>query len=420
MPSMKLFIKIFLDSLSLTIQELWSNRLRTFLSLFGVAIGIFCIITVLSVLDSFEKSIRDSFKRLGDDVVFITRESWSEDPMMNWWKYLKRPYCDYSEYKYLSEKSQQAEAVCMRSIIGGKEIKYNEIVSNDHFIVAATHAFGSIFSLECSSGRYFSQYESYHGYPGVLLGSKVVETLFPVNVDPIGKELKVMGHKVKILGVLKQEGKSVLGDGFDEVVILPFEFLRKFYDVTQKSNIPLIAAKAKPGVSLDELEDEIQGLMRATRKIRPRDPDNFSLNRMSILTNFLDKIFALINAAGWVIGIFSILVGAFGIANIMFVSVKSRTKIIGIKKSIGAKYIHILTEFLCESVILAIVGGLLGLIMCFLMLKLGNMFLESFELLLSLNNVLVAIIISSLAGVVAGLIPAIMAARMDPVEAIRK
>jgi len=417
---MSVFLKIILDSLGLTLQELWANKLRTFLSLFGISIGIFCIITVLSVLDSFESSIRDSFKRLGDDVIFITRESWSEDPMMNYWKYLKRPYCDYQEFRYIQEKSLNAQAVCIRVIIGGKEIQYRDNTLTQNFIIGASHEFGNIFSVECENGRNFSPYESANGVAGVLVGSEVAENLFPGNVDPIDKEIKVMGQRVRVIGVIKKEGKSILGDGFDKVVILPLEFLRKFYDINSKNGIPTIAVKAKPGIGLENLEDELQGLMRATRKIKPREEDNFSLNRISVLTNFLDKIFSLINTAGWLIGIFSILVGSFGIANIMFVSVKSRTKIIGIKKAVGAKYLHILVEFLFESVILAIVGGLLGLCICLFILYLGNLFLDSLELVLNLKNVFTALIISSIAGIMAGLFPAIIAAKLDPVEAIRK
>lgn len=415
---MLIFFKILIEGVRLAIQELWANGLRTFLSILGITIGIFCVIAVLTMVDSVEKNVRQSLERLGNDVIYINRFPWNEEPGDTWWKYRKRPNPSFQDFKAIQERVGSADLTAMRIFLAGRRLKYSNNTIDNSVVIGGTNDFGYIYNFDFESGRYFSLSEANLGHNVMILGHTIAQELFPM-IDPVGKFVKYMGRKVRVIGVLKKEGESILGDGFDQVAILPFNYLRRYVDVNSRFVSPMIVVKAKKDVNNEQLEEEIAGTLRATRKLKPIEENNFALNKISFLSNILDSIFGVINIAGWLIGIFAILVGGFGIANIMFVSVKERTNIIGIKKSLGAKNHFILFEFLIESICLCFLGGLLGLALVSLLTWVGTYFIESFKLVLSYNNVLVGMFMSVIIGCIAGFIPALSAARLNPVEAIR-
>jgi putative ABC transport system permease protein len=227
-----------------------------------------------------------------------------------------------------------------------------------------------------------------------------------------------MGRKLLVLGVMKKEGKGTF-DSFilDDVVLLPLNYFRNIIDIRRQSANPMIWVQAKPNVSVYELSDELRVLMRSYRRQKPSEEDSFALNQTSLINNQLDQLFAVLKTAGFFIGIFSIIVGGFGIANIMFVSVKERTRIIGIQKATGAKNYFILLQFLFESIMLSLAGGIIGLFIVFLGSVIINASSE-FAVYLTMNNILLGIGISSLIGMVSGFAPAWQGARMDPVVAI--
>lgn len=412
-------INIFISSILLTLQELWSHRLRAFLSILGISIGIFCMVSVKMMVDSVERNVKSSFNRLGDNVVFIDRFPWTQEADQKWWIFLKRPTPSYQDFKKIQEKVQSAKHVAIRGIMMGKDLKYlNNTVSNLP-VAVPTHELADILNMEFAEGRFFAPVESSLGSPVIVLGNNVAASLFP-NIDPIGKQVRFMGRMVRVVGVLKREGKSILGDGFDDVALVPYNYLRRYTNLDGESFMPLLFVQAKDGVSIDQLKDEITGVLRAERKLRPTQEDNFALNQLSLLTSLLDGIFVVLNVAGGIIGMFALLVGGFGIANIMFVSVKERTGMIGIKKSLGAKRRVILFEFLFEAIVLSIIGGFIGLLLVMGLANVGNRFVDAFEMIVSVQNVYFGIIISVLIGIVAGFIPALQASRMNPVEAIRQ
>jgi putative ABC transport system permease protein len=414
-----IIFRLFWESLMMAIQTFRGNRLRSALTLLGITIGIFAIISVFTAVDSLEMNIRESVSALGDDVVYIQKWPWgSEDGEEEyaWWKYLNRPVVNLSENDYIRRYSKLASASCLVAT-SRRTVRHLNNSASDITIMGTTEGFQDIRSFEIEQGRYFSPFEVAGGRNIAVLGSDLAADLFD-NEDPVGKEIKIGGFKVVVIGVTRKEGKGIFDDNsLDEQVLLPINFMRNMVDIRRESANPQIWVQAKPGVSLEELSDELTSLLRSVRRLKPLDDNNFALNQTSLITNQLDQVFKVINAAGFFIGIFSILVGGFGIANIMFVSVKERTNIIGIEKAVGAKNYFILMEFLIESVILSLAGGVAGLLMIALLTVVINL-TGDFTLYLTTGNILLGLGISSLIGLVSGFAPALQAARMNPVEAI--
>jgi putative ABC transport system permease protein len=417
---MKLFLRLILESLFFSFNAIIANPIRTLLSLLGVTIGIFTIIAVLSLVDSLEDSIQDSLDFLGTDNLRVEKWPWEFDnPGYEWWKFWKRPHPTYKEYAFLKENLKNAEAVEILVAREGLTIKYLNNSSSEVNLTGIVYESKEINDYKILSGRYYTENETIVGSNYVIIGYKIMEDLFKNSDYAIGKDIKIKGVKFRVIGVFEEEGESFVGgDSFDRQMTVPFNSFKKIYRVGKKgSNAALIVkgnSELDPG--LENLEYELRGVLRARRGLKPTEDENFAINRPEYLTGFVSAIFGTISIAGWVIGSFSIFVGGFGIANIMFVSVKERVPIIGLQKSLGAKNYFILMQFLFESSFLSIIGGVIGLIFVFLITFVD---LGSFDLRISLTNVILGISISTIIGVCAGLIPAVFASRLDPVEAIR-
>ena len=400
-------------------QTFRGNKLRSALTLLGITIGIFAIISVFTAVDSLEMNIRESVSALGDDVVYIQKWPWGPEEGSEeyaWWKYLNRPLVTLDENESIRRYSKLASESCLVAT-ARRTIRYQNNTAADITIMGATDGFQNIRSFEIEKGRYFSPFEITGGRNIGVLGAELAADLFE-NDDPVGQEIRIGGFKVTVIGVTKKEGKGTFDDNnLDELVLLPIHFMRNFVDIRRDNANPQIWVQAREGVSVDELSDELTSILRSIRRLKPMDDNNFALNQTSLISNQLDQVFKVINIAGFFIGIFSILVGGFGIANIMFVSVKERTHLIGIEKAIGAKNYFILMEFLIESVILSLVGGIAGLLIIGLLTAIVNL-TSDFTMYLTMGNILLGLGISSLIGLVSGFAPALQAARMNPVEAI--
>jgi len=402
----------------MAVQSVTVNRLRAMLSLLGITIGIFSIIAVFTMVDSLEYNIRESVNSLGSDVVYVEKWPWTPPEGENeypWWKYMNRPLVSYDEYEFIKQKSRYAANVSFLSMVG-RRIEYGNNNLEGATVFGVTDGFQDIRSFEVERGRYFSPIELRAGRNVVVLGSKIAQELFQ-GVNPIGKYIELMGRKVVVLGVLEQEGKGAFGSMMDEVAVLPLEYYRGFIDIKSEAASPQILVQAKRRVSVEELSFEITQLLRSYRRIRPSEEDNFALNQTSLINNQLDQLFSVLKIAGFFIGVFSIIVGGFGIANIMFVSVKERTHIIGIQKAVGAKKFFILAQFLFESVMLSVAGGIIGLIIVFIGASIITLS-GNFTVTLTMNNILTGIGISSAIGLISGIFPAWQGARMNPVVAI--
>jgi putative ABC transport system permease protein len=411
-----MFLRLFKEGFLFAVKSVVVNKLRTFLSLFGITIGIFSIISVFTVLDWMEKSIRDSVSTLGDNVIYVQKFPWSFNSDLAWWDIIKWPSIGDRDYQAILKKSTKSETACFL-VDQPEKIKYQKNIASDVTVAAITLEFQNIRSFEVDKGRYFSPFEASSGRNVALLGAEIATKLFG-RTDPVGKEISIAGFKTTVIGVLKKEGKGGISDnGMDDLTLVPINFGKSFINMRNRFIDAQLMIKAKPGVAVQELSDETTMILRAARSLRPEETSNFSVNRASMITQGLDSIFVAINIGGWIIGGFSILVGGFGIANIMFVSVRERTNIIGIQKALGAKRFFILQQFLTESMLLSIIGGLFGVLLIFIATVIIN-YLYDLNMYLTLGNIVMAIFISGIIGVVAGYAPANTAAKMNPVEAI--
>lgn len=423
MTSLLLLPRIFYESVRQAFQQLWGNKLRTTLSLSGITIGIFCVIMVLSAVDSLEANIQRSFQQLGDDVVYISKMPWGESPQEgNFWKYRRRPEADYRDYEVIQEQVETADFATFTVFMGGKTAESATSVASNLFLIGITPFYRDMFGLTFQQGRYFTNAEFFRGSNQVVLGADAAKTLFQEGENPIGKYIKLKGQRLQVIGVLEKEGKDLINPiNFDDAALIPYNTCRKFINL-KKAGFNMgrtsISVKAKEGVRLETLKAELTGVLRAKRLLKPTEEENFELNTLSIISNLFDNVFGVIRLAGYLIGIFAIIVGGFSVANIMFVSVKERTRLIGIKKALGAKNYVILMEFLVEAIILCLIGGVIGL--CFVVLGADLATnLAEYEIFLSAGNAIRGLAIASLSGVLAGIIPAYRASKMVPVEAIR-
>ncbi len=414
---MKKTAEIVWTTLKLALQELTKNKLRTFLSLFGVTIGIFCIIGVLSTVSSLEKNIQDGVKSLGSNTVYIDKWDYSGGSDYPWWKYVNRPSPKLIETKLIREKVN-ADINIVFNFTTQSFIQYENDKLDGINYHGITEEFDKIQPIEILYGRYLNQMEFDYGTPSIVIGNEVAEQLFGNPERALGKEVTLRKKKAVVVGVMKKQGKSFIeGWQFDQSVLLSYRFMKQML-FDERWNNPKIIVKGPEGMSTDALKDELKGAMRSIRRIGPTEEEDFALNAISDFSKAVSSLFGSVNMGGWMIGILSLIVGAFGIANIMFVTVRERTPIIGLKKAIGAKKRTILMEFLLESAMICIIGGLIGILLVVIMAQvLSSVF--NFPIFVSANILLLAIGICVSIGILAGIIPAMIAARMDPVVAIR-
>ena len=395
-------------------HEIAVNKIRTFLSLLGITIGIFSIISVFTIFDSMESEIRGSIDSLGKNILFVQKWPWVMGGDFPWWKYINRPEPTLSDLREIQKKSQSAEASAYMTGVS-RTVKYRNNSIENSTILAVSRDFDKVMPVDIETGRFISPAEFLRGRNVAVIGNDIASNLLRTQ-DPVGKKIKIFGTRIEIIGVMKKEGQDMFGSSSDDQVILPVRFARNYIDL--KNTGGTIVVKARSFVSLEELKDELTGVMRSVRRLKPRAEDDFAINEIDIISQGLDELFGVIAWVGWIIGGFSLLVGGFGIANIMFVSVKERTNIIGIQKSLGAKNYFILLQFLFEAIFLSLIGGLIGLFIVFLLtMIIAGVF--DMSLALTEGNIILGIMVSTFIGFVSGFIPAWNASRLDPVEAMR-
>jgi putative ABC transport system permease protein len=413
-----LYLRLIRESFAFARQAIVANKVRTFLSLLGITIGIFSVISVLTVFDSIEMKLRKNIEELGSNVLYIQKWPWAMgDANYAWWEYMKRPETRLQEMEEIQKRSNLAEAVGYY-VASERNIKTNGITFENAVIIGASHDYDKVNTVNLDKGRFFTLAESQGGRAVGIVGSKIIKELLPDAIDPIGRQITIFGRKIDIIGTFKEEGDNAFGGSNDRWVVLPVNFARNFIDLNSHDIQSSILVKGKKGVSNEALRDELTGIMRSVRKLKPTVKDDFAINETSIISKGFDQIFGVVAIVGWIIGGFSLLVGGFGIANIMFVSVKERTAQIGIQKSLGARNAFILQQFLFEAVFLSMLGGLFGLLIIYIGTVLVTKF-AGMELVLSVKNIVLGLSVSAVIGLISGLFPAWSASRLNPVDAMR-
>jgi putative ABC transport system permease protein len=383
----------------------------------GVTIGIFSIIAVLAAVDSLDKKIKADLSTLDKNTIYLTSQSFGPTEVPRW-KREHFPKVNFEEYQYLKGSLNHVENTCFQYFTSNQNIKQESKTVSAVNMVPVTSEFLDIQRMEFSEGRFFNEAESNAGKQVVVLGYDIAKSLFE-DFDPIGKTVRMYGQQFTVIGVTKKKGSGMdIGGGDDTSAFFPSTFLRRIYGDNNPQVLPVIIIKPEKGVDMDALKGEIAQKLRNVRGVKQGDIDNFFINVLSGFTDLIDGIISNLKIGGWIISLFSLLVGGFGIANIMFVSVKERTSLIGIQKSLGAKNKFILFQFLFEAVILCVIGGIVGLFLVWIIALILTKVLD-FEFVLGIGNIILGTSLAAVIGLIAGILPAISASRLDPVEAIR-
>jgi putative ABC transport system permease protein len=412
-----LILRLIIESFRFAYNSLVVNQLRTFLSLLGITIGIFCIISVFTIIDSLERTIRDSMSKLGSNVIYIQKWPWTPPPGESeypWWKYLNRPIPTLLETQEIIRRSGLSQYAVYNYALN-RTVQNGRNKAENVEILATSNGLIETWSLKISNGRPLTEQEINSGSSFGMLGAGIAEQLFP-GISPIGRTIKIQGFTIFIVGVFEKMGEDIFGTSMDKRVLIPVKLAARMIDPRLDMRQSIIV-KGKTDVPASRLSEELEGIMRSIRRIKPSAENDFALNEVSLISGQLDSLFKVFNIAGWIIGGFAILVGGFGIANIMFVSVKERTKIIGLQKALGAKSKFILLEFLFEASVLSLIGGAIGLLIIYALTFVVSKVFD-FNLVLTLGNIFTGLTISVVIGLVAGLVPARTAAHLDPVTAM--
>ncbi|BDB52529.1 ABC transporter permease [Flavobacterium ammonificans] len=413
---MLVYLRLLKESFGFALNALRNNKLRTLLSLLGVTIGIFSIIAVLAAVDSLDRKIKKDLSSLDKNTIYLMRFSFgpSEIPQ---WKREQFPNVKYDEYEYLKSSLNDLNQMAFQFFVNRETIKYQSATVSDINVVPVSHEFIEIEGLEFDEGRFYNESESNSGSAVIVLGNEIASGLFE-GASPIGKNVRLYGQRFTVIGVLKKQGAGIFGDSNDTSVFIPVNFLRRMYGDNNDALTPVILIKPEKGVDMDAFKAELTQKLRNYRGMKTDEIDNFFINVLSGFTDLIDGIVGQMNVVGWIISGFSLLVGGFGIANIMFVSVKERTNLIGIQKSLGAKNRFILFQFLFEAVILSVIGGVVGLFLVWIISIVLSKAMD-FEFVLSMGNVILGTSLAAIIGLISGIMPAITASKLDPVEAIR-
>ena len=415
---MRKMFEITITSFKLALQELWKNKLRTFLSLFGVTIGIFCIISVLATVNSLENNIQNEIKSLGTNTIYIDKWDYAAGggPDYPWWKYVKRPSPKYEELQEIKKRTSTSDQAAF-VINTNSNIDVGDNSLSNVILYGVTEEFSMIQPVDIQFGRYMTDAEFALGSNSAVIGNEIAEKLFGEATRALGKQINTKGKRITVAGVIKKQGNQLIGGWqFDKAIVMSYRFARGI--MNEKRADPIIIVKGKDNMTSKAVKDELKTVMRSVHKLSPTEEDDFALNDVNDFSDAMSKAFVSVNIGGWAIGALAFVVGIFGVANIMFVTVKERTSQIGLKKALGAKKSMILTEFLLEAAFLCIIGGLIGLLLVFILTRIVTAALD-FPIYLSLNIMGLALVICVIAGIVAGIVPALQAAKMDPVEAIR-
>ena len=341
---MIIYFRLLLSSFQFAINALRTNKLRTLLSLLGVTVGIFSIIAVLAAVDSMDRTIKAELSGFDRNMIYVFNHSFGPSEIPRW-KIDQFPNVTYEEYDYLKRNLTDVEYASFNFFVRNENMKADRYYANDVIVRPCSSDMQYLDNVKMASGRFFNESEAVNGSAVIVIGNEIANTLFP-GQDPLGKNVRLYGRKFVVIGVLDKQGAISIGGGHDETAYIPVNLFRQMFGDNIKAYTPVIVVKPTNKADMKHFEDEITTKLRAFRGLKAGEDTNFFVNVFGGVMEFLDNIIGQMNVVGWIISTFSLLVGGFGIANIMFVSVKERTHLIGIQKAIGAKRRVILLQFL--------------------------------------------------------------------------
>lgn len=409
---MRNFLFDLKEGLFISFRAIRANKMRSVLTTLGIIIGILAVTVMSTAITGLRNSFMKSISSIGTDVLYVEKFEWfgSED----WHVYRNRRDITWEQYLKLKERLKSAAAVAPELNTFGRTVKRKDNTAITSMVVGTTAEYIKTSGTFPSSGRFFTEFESNASRNVCVIGQDIVDKLFP-NEDPLHKTIKANGVPLKVVGVLEKQGSAFLGAfSMDGQMVIPFNVFKKAFG--QRRNSFTIDIKVADINRMVEAKEEIRELMRTIRKVPPGKPDDFAINQQEAFTKAYDSIIGVVAIAGLVITALSLFVGAIGIMNIMFVSVKERTKEIGIRKAIGAKTYSILIQFLAEAAIICLIGGIIGIFFAFIISLILNQFMPAE---MSLQIIIISLLISALVGIISGFLPAYKASKMNPVEALR-
>lgn len=407
---MRAFLIEFREGLGIAVRAIRTNLTRSMLTTLGIIVGIVAVTSMFTTINGIERGFERSLDMLGSNILYVEKWGWfvSEE---DWWEMINRPEVKEDVARAIEARSQLAEVVA--PITGtSRGVSYGDRNLSGAYIEGSTPDFIRTNNVELTAGRYYNELDYRSARRVCVLGAEVATGLFTVE-NPLGKTIRIGGHRCEVIGVLAKQGKFLGLFSFDTQIQIPLSTFKSLFGMTRRGIT--VKVKVESADIINEAEDELTGIVRVARRLEPGEPNDFEINRQEAFREQFDGVKAIIYGIGLFLTALALVVGGIGVMNIMFVSVKERTREIGIRKAVGATRRAIMTQFLLEAIFVCMAGGAIGIAISYGVAQVINAF---FTAVLSPGTVVLAFSICVGVGIIFGFVPARTAARSHPIEAL--